>query len=136
MLGAVLIGGQVMRTLPHDQTLIFPVGSIFPNATRFSASWRQPGDSEPRGGVTLAFSSAPPLQIRHHASLPDGDYIVTIDIVRPSAGAEPGNHAQGAETNGETGTAREGLQTNIERRVNLQGGETTIALAANTSVSE
>ena len=44
-----------MRSLPREQTLIFPVGSIFPNATRFAASWRQLGDEEPRGGVSLSF---------------------------------------------------------------------------------
>ena len=133
MLGAVLIGGEVMRTLPHDQTLVFPVGSVYPNATRLSASWKQRGDSEPRGGVTLSFSAAPPLQIRQHARLPNGDYIVTIDIEQaPGAGGLARTH----ETHRETQTSSDGLQTNIERRVSLSGGETVIGLAASTSVSE
>ena len=125
MLGAVLVGGQVMGTLPHDQTLIFPVGSAFPNATRFVASWKQKGESEPRGGVTLNFNQAPPLQIREHANLPNGDYIVTIDILE---------NAPSTESAGKRG----GLQTNIERRVNLVGGETMVALAVHRdpSVSE
>ncbi len=132
VLGAVLVGGQVMRTLPHDQTLIFPVGSVYPSATRFSASWKQRGDSEPRGGVTLTFEqvTGPPLQIRQHARLPNGDYIVTVDIAQ-------GRVAQrNAETHPETGSRSDGLQTNIERRVTLSGGETVIGLAASTSGSE
>lgn len=133
VLGAVFVGGQVMRTLPHDQTLVFPVGSVFPDATRFSASWRVAGAhdeksaKEPSGGVTLSFKSAPPLQIRQHTRLPNGDYIVTIEVVH--SGRE-------RETNHETETVGEGLQTNIERRVSLSGGETMIALAVSTSVSE
>ena len=131
VLGAVLIGGQVMRTLPRDQTLIFPVGSVFPNATRFAASWKQAGDSEPRGGVTLAFTNAPPLQIRQHAQLPDGDYIVTIEIGRSVENAGDAS-IPASNTNrkrGETSGTFEGLQTNIERRVSLGGGEKMILLA-------
>lgn len=124
VLGAVLLGGQVMRTLPHDQTLIFPIGSTFPNATRFSASWQQPGATEPSGGVTVNFQSAPPLQFRQHTRVPNGDYIVTILIV------------QGAIESTQTRVASEGLQTNIERRVNLDGGETLIALPSSTSPHE
>lgn len=135
MLGAVLVGGQVMRALPHEQTLIFPVGSVFPNATRFAASWKQAGDDEPRGGVTLTFDRPPPSQIRQHAKLPDGDYIVSIDIQQNPDRQKPGTAAQAGETAG----SRERLQTNIERRVSLAGGEALIALAVvprEPSVSE
>ena len=137
VLGAVLVGGQLMRAVPREQTLIFPVGSVFPNATRFAASWKQPGDEEARGGVSLTFDQAPPLQIREHARLPDGDYIVTIDILQaprqapreeePEKASQQGR-AQASQT-GETSGSREGLQTNIERRVSLAGGEALIALA-------
>jgi hypothetical protein len=124
VLGAVLVGGQLMRSAPREQTLIFPVGSVFPRATRFAASWKQAGDQEPRGGVSLSFEKAPPLQIRQHAKLPDGDYIVTIDILQAPLN-EPNAPLQAGETSG----SREGLQTNIERRVSLAGGEALIALA-------
>lgn len=122
VLGAVLIGGQLMRAAPREQTLIFPVGSVFPNATRFAASWKQAGDQEPRGGVSLSFDHGPPLQVRQRAKLPNGDYIVTIDIRQADRTAET---SQDRETAG----SREGLQTNIERRVSLDGGEALIALA-------
>jgi len=125
VLGAVLVGGQLMRAAPREQTLIFPVGSVFPNATRFAASWKQPGDDEPRGGVSLSFDHAPPLQIRQRAKLPNGDYIVTIDIRQADRVGQPTQAGQAAETAG----SREGLQTNIERRVSLDGGEALIALA-------
>jgi hypothetical protein len=134
VLGAVVVGGQLMRATPREQTLIFPVGSVFPNATRFAASWKQPGDDEPRGGVSLSFDRAPPLQIRQRTKLPNGDYIVTIDILQAprnethateAARRAPGPMPQAGETAG----SREGLQTNIERRVSLDGGEALIALA-------
>jgi hypothetical protein len=138
-----------MRSVPREQTLIFPVGSVFPNATRFAASWKQPGDEEPRGGVSLTFDHAPPLQIRQHAKVPNGDYIVTIDILQaPSAAPAQGERQRAdttgaqrkiAETSAETSSSGEGLQTNIERRVSLAGGEALIALAVvprEPSVSE
>ena len=151
ILGAVFVGGQLMRSVPREQTLIFPVGSVFPNATRFAASWKQPGDEEPRGGVSLTFDHAPPLQIRQHAKVPNGDYIVTIDILQaPRATAAAAASAterpettgalrKNAETSAETSSSGEGLQTNIERRVSLAGGEALIALAVvprEPSVSE
>ncbi|MEI9951492.1 MAG: hypothetical protein WDO74_21565 [Pseudomonadota bacterium] len=124
-----MVGGQLMRSVPREQTLIFPVGSVFPNATRFAASWKQPGDEEARGGVSLTFDQPPPLQIRQHAKLPNGDYIVTMDIWRAARDGQAG----------ETSGSREGLQTNIERRVSLAGGEALIALVVvprEPSVSE
>lgn len=139
VLGAVLVGGQLMRSVPREQTLIFPVGSVFPNATRFAASWKQPGDEEPRGGVSLTFDQPPPLQIRQHAKLPNGDYIVTIDILQAHVQPERGERGERAPQAGETSGTREGLQTNIERRVSLAGGEALIALAVvprEPSVSE
>jgi hypothetical protein len=122
ILGAVLVGGQLMRGLPKDQTLVFPVGSVFPRATGFSASWRAFSEREPRGGVTRRFDAGPPLQVREHAKLPDGDYIVTIDVSERPAGTESTQvHSE--------------LQTSIERRVNLVGGETMILLTANARPS-
>ena len=127
-LGAVLVGGQLMRAVPREQTLIFPVGSVFPNATRFAASWKQPGDDEPRGGVSLSFDQPPPLQIRQRTKLPNGDYIVTIDILQADRVGQA-TQAGLARQDSETAGSREGLQTNIERRVSLDGGEALIALA-------
>lgn len=129
MFGAVWLGGHLMRSYPHDQVLLFPVGSVFPNAVRFSASWKQVGQAEPSGGVTLAFDHAPPLQIRQHASLPNGDYVITLNILENPQNSAARNGAGGAPTSA-LGVAREGVQTNLERRVSLAGGETLIALAA------
>ncbi|MEP7049692.1 MAG: hypothetical protein ABJB12_05035 [Pseudomonadota bacterium] len=126
MFGAVWLGGHLMRSYPHDQVLLFPVGSVFPNAVRFSASWQRAGESEPSGGMTLDFDRPPPLQIRQHASLPNGNYVVTLNILE-----SPQNHDPRAiEAGTPTPVAREGMQTNLERRVTLAGGETLIALAA------
>jgi hypothetical protein len=132
VLGAVSVGGLVTRSFPHDQTLIFPVGSVFPNATRFSASWKQPGDSEPRGGVTLAFAAPPPLQIRQHTDLPNGDYLVSIEVLvsDPSAADHSSTRVGENPRNAQVLPQARGVQTNIERRVNLVGGETMVALAA------
>ncbi len=116
-----------MRSFPQDQVLVFPVGSVFPNATRFSASWKRADDDEPRGGVALAFSSPPPLQIRQHADLPNGDYMVSIEVVAPHARAE---EPQENPQNTQLWPGQQGVQTNIERRVTLSGGETVVGLAA------
>jgi hypothetical protein len=142
VVGVLWVGGLMMRSFPHDQVLVFPVGSVFPNATRFSASWKQPGEREARGGVTLTFTTPPPLRIRHHAELPNGDYLVSIEVVsdfdpalsgksKPTA---PDDHADRPENSAkkpespELSPAARGVQTNIERRVTLGGGETLVAL--------
>ncbi len=119
--GAVWLGGHVMRALPREQVLLFPVGSVFPDAVRFDASWKRTGDSEPSGGVSLSFGKAPPLQIAQHAKLPDGDYVVTSNITEISPFAEP--------TLGPS-AGHERVETSIERRVTLSGGETRIELSA------
>jgi hypothetical protein len=106
-----------MRNMPHDQVLLFPLGSVFPHAVRFTASWRRVEDAEASGGVTLTFDEGPPLQIRQHASLPNGDYVVSLNVLENPQ-------------NSESSSGGEGVQTNIERRVTLIGGETKIALAA------
>ncbi len=129
MFGAIWLGGHLMRSYPHDQVLLFPVGSVFPNAVRFSASWKRSGEPEPSGGVTLAFEHAPPLQVRQHASLPNGDYVVTLNILESPQNTAASVSSSGSPTQAAKGP-REGVQTNLERRVTLAGGETLIALAA------
>jgi hypothetical protein len=126
--GALWVGGEIARSFPHDQVLVFPVGSVFPNATRFSASWKSAGDNEPRGGITLAFSTPPPLQIRQHADLPNGDYMVSIEIVVSPVASREKDQESAQITQLEPSSR--GVQTNIERRVTLLGGETMVALAA------
>jgi len=142
VIGVLWVGGLVMRSFPHDQLLVFPVGSAFPNARRFSASWKQAGEREARGGVTLTFTTAPPLQIRHHADLPNGDYLVSVEVVsdfeqaafgksKPTAPDDradlPENSAKKRQS-AEVSPTERGVQTNIERRVTLGGGETLVAL--------
>lgn len=122
VLGAVLVSGHLARSYPRDQVLVFPVGSVFPNATRFGASWKRADESESRGGVAMTFSASPPLRIRQHTALPDGDYVVSVEISE----GKPTENSQIRETS----TAHEGVQTNIERRVTLAGGETLVVLAA------
>ncbi|MEO8899959.1 MAG: hypothetical protein ABI627_00410 [Polyangiaceae bacterium] len=129
MFGAVWLGGHLMRSYPHDQVLLFPLGSVFPDAVRFSASWKRVGEPEPSGGVTLAFDHAPPLQIRQHASLPNGEYVVTLNVVESSPNPAPTAAPAGTPTPVEQSPS-EGVQTNLQRRVTLVGGETLIALAA------
>jgi len=144
VLGAGWLGGLITRSLPHDQVLVFPVGSAFPKATRFSASWRQASDAEPRGGVTLVFNTPPPLEIRQHADLPNGDYLVSIEVVvsDPSALAAEESKATPLEREPENRqTTRVSpltrrVQTNIERRVTLSGGETIVALAVGGFLSD
>ena len=112
--GAVWVSGRVARSLPHEQVLIFPLGSAFPRARHFAAEWKRPGESEALGGVNVSFADKPPLQLRQHTSLADGLYVVSIEVTeKPELNANS-----------------DGLQTNLERRVTLSGGETKVALTA------
>jgi hypothetical protein len=131
VLGLVWLGAFAARSVPHEQTLIFPVGSLFPNATRFGASWTRVDDREPRGGITLNFNAPPPLQIRQHTSLPNGDYIVSIEVrAAKVADYQTSEPISQNEAGAQSSTGGRRVETNIVRRVTLSGGETSIALAA------
>ncbi|HEY2406842.1 MAG TPA: hypothetical protein VGI10_12610 [Polyangiaceae bacterium] len=118
---AVIIAGLLpllayaSRWVPREQTLVFELPASTGVAARFSATWRHSGEREPLGGATWTFES-PPNRVTYRVSLPDGDYVVNLEL-----------------SSTDSAQAHEGVQTSWERRVTLRAGETVLVVAPNGS---
>jgi hypothetical protein len=108
----VLVGGACLMLVffaprvPRDQSLVFRVGR---DVRRIDASFTREGETEPRRGVTLEFQGSAPPSVTRSVSLPNGSYVVAVEIQRQAAEGEPS-------------------ETRYSRRVTLEGGETVLAL--------
>jgi hypothetical protein len=88
---AVVLFQTVSRDLPREQTLIFrfPLGERT-DATELTASFTRVGEREARAGVTLSLREVTGHDIRCSVHLPNGDYIVTVELTE-TASAEHGS---------------------------------------------
>jgi hypothetical protein len=108
----VFVGGAVAMLaffsprIPRDQALVFRVGS---DVRKLDASFTKQGEFEPRRGLTLSFGEGAPGRITQTVSLPNGAYRVAVEIERRSPDGSP-------------------TETSYVRQVNLEGGETVLAL--------
>jgi hypothetical protein len=83
---AVVLFQTVSRDLPREQTLIFrfPLGERT-DATALTASFTRVGESEARAGVTLSLREVVGHDIRCSVHLPNGDYIVTVELTEATS---------------------------------------------------
>jgi len=105
--GLALVLTWAAPRVPHDQVLVFRLpdpGSV----RRLDFSCTREGQTEPMRGATLRYPSAAPPSVRHRVSLPNGPYVFSISVERELP-------------DGRT-------ETTYRRRVNLDGGETVVAL--------
>lgn len=117
--GVVLVAALVLPSLPRAQQLVFRLGDDHGQVRRIDATWRRAGEREPFGGVTLRFSQAAPRSVRHALKVPDGDYVLAIDVEHAETSRSGRGTLPGAAT---------ASNEHYVRRVHLDGGETTIAL--------
>ncbi|GMV17671.1 MAG: hypothetical protein HS104_12705 [Polyangiaceae bacterium] len=106
LLGLGAAAALLLPSLPQEQVLVFRVGAP---VRRLTVSYTREGEVEPRSGATLSYTSAPTESVRHSVSLPNGRYVVSLDVERATA----------------DGGVRE---TSYVRRVNLDGHETVLPL--------
>jgi len=104
VLGGGLVAALLAPAIPEDQTVIFRLRED--DVRSLSATFTRRGDDEPLGGVTLAFDGHAPRDVTHRVALPNGEYVLTIDV-----GRDEGTSA---------------AQTSMMRQVILQGGVTTV----------
>jgi hypothetical protein len=103
LLGAGLVAALLAPAIPRDQTVIFRLAED--DVKSLSATFTRRGDDEPLSGVTLAFDAHAPRDVTHRVALPNGEYVLTIDVGLERASA---------------------AQTSMMRQVILQGGVTTV----------
>lgn len=138
---AVVLFQTVSRDLPREQTLIFrfPLGGRT-DATELTASFTRVGEREARAGVTLSLREVAGHDIRCSVHLPNGDYIVTVELTGGANGSSVSDNksAHRAPQNSGTLTARDAAseirsETMVVRRVTLEGAESVVPLGARTS---
>jgi len=114
MLGGVLALRTVARDVPKEQTLVFRLDEAArhePLALR--ATLTRVGESEARAGFSFTRHGDESGDPREIVNLPDGDYVVTIDVTGANESA---------------GAAAKEYKTSRAVRVTLRGGEIIVPL--------
>jgi hypothetical protein len=110
MLGGVLAVRTVARDVPKEQVLVFRLdGAARHEPIALHASLTRIGESEARAGFSFTRHGDESADPREIVNLPDGDYVVTIDVTfRDEAAKE--------------------YKTSRAERVSLRGGEIIVPL--------
>jgi hypothetical protein len=114
VVGALLALTTLNRSVPKEQPLVFrlPQHPEF-TATALAAQLTPAGQREPIAGVSIALDSPQPREVRRPLRVPDGDYIVSVELTW--------NHSSGPSAPVKTETSR-------THRVSLTGHETLVVL--------
>jgi hypothetical protein len=115
--GAALVLTTLKPDWPRDQTLIIRLPKSDALPSRLEASFVPVGAARAVQGFTLALEPGR-REVRHQSRLPDGDYLVTIELTS--------THSSGP-------SAAATLDTSEVRRVTLSGEETLIVLDGESS---
>lgn len=109
----------VNESVPRDQTITVRLPDRPELRPTLLAMYFTPvGEREPLRGVSIAVERASPRQIRQRIRLPDGDYIVSLELTWA--------HRTGP-------SAPEFTETSHARRVTLSGDETFVTFEAEGS---
>lgn len=104
---------------PRDHTVVFRLpGGAAPGATRLAVSFTPVGEAEPARGLSIALPQPSPRDVREKISLPDGDYIILLELTYGD------NAGPSAPTKSETSRPR---------RVTLADEETLVVFEAEGS---
>jgi hypothetical protein len=115
--GTVVASRAISRDLPHEQTFVFRLEESERHAPlKLSASFVRVGESEPRAGVSLTRDGSEHGDPRQTLSLPNGDYVVTVEWAHVGKG-----------TLADASATKESETSRVER-VTLSGGETIVLL--------
>lgn len=142
---AFVLFHTISRDLPREQPLVFrfPLGER-PDANELTASFTRVGEREARAGITLSLRELKGHDVRCSVHLPNGDYIVTVELTEGATDTEKKNASpnkngsEGALTGTypedvNKGPSRNRVETLFVRRVTLEGAESIVPLGARTS---
>lgn len=116
----LLLGSRVLnRTWPKEQTVVFRLPrQLAEVATRLDASFTPVGDAAPARGLSLTLNPPGLRDVRHVVSLPDGEYIIALELTHPDKSGP---------------SAPEKSETSRARRVTLAGQETLVVFDVESS---
>jgi hypothetical protein len=153
VLGAVVVLATTAKDYPREQPIVFRLADT--RAASLTASFTKVGEAEARTGFTLAVPDRTFRDVSHTVRVPNGDYIVTVEVRRPNrtypeagvgAGAPtltntaptltntaptPTNTAPTPTNAAPTPTDLE--ETSVSRRVSLEGSEVVVSVPARAS---
>ncbi|MFZ5897383.1 MAG: hypothetical protein ACOY0T_40385 [Myxococcota bacterium] len=121
VVGVLVVTQWFKGSVPREHVVVFrlPGGAASSDgATRLTASFTPVGEAEASHGLSVALANPPPREVREKINLPDGDYIVLLEL---TYGA---NSGPSAPTKSETSRAR---------RVTLTADETLVVFEAEGS---
>lgn len=108
VLGGVLLAATVTKDYPRDQPVVFRLADT--RAVSLTASFTKVGEAQARSGFTLTVPDRRLRDVSHVIHAPNGDYIVTVELRRPSS-------KSGSDSSEET---------SVSQRVSLSGSEVVV----------
>lgn len=114
-MGFAAVVATASKDYPREQPIVFRLPDE--KSATLVASFTKVGEADARTGFTLELGDRAFRDVSHTLRLPNGDYIVTIELRRPPS--PPG-------TNGE----ERGVETSVSRRVSLSGSEVVVPVPA------
>ena len=116
VLGVVAVVATVGKDYPREQPIVFRLADA--RAATLTASFTKVGEAEARTGFTLAVPDRSFRDVTHTVRLPNGDYIVTVEVRHPTPAPAPGKSPE---------------ETSVSRRVSLVGSEVVVSVPARAS---
>jgi hypothetical protein len=111
--GAAILLALFEPDFPRDQTLVFRLPSSDATPHELEVAFTPVGATRATQGFSIALTEPQRREIRHEVRLPNGDYLVTIELT---------------STHYSASNAPVKLETSAVRRVTLSGQETLIVL--------
>jgi hypothetical protein len=125
--GGLLVLRTADRDLPREQSLVFRPGAELRGVPlRLTATITRAGESEARGGFTITREAADRSELRHTFRAPNGEYVVTVDVVVP-----PGSES--AAGTAPPSAPEEKRETSSVHRVTLGGGDVVVSIGPRVS---
>lgn len=114
VVGAAIVISSMGGSVPREQPLVFRLPrSAQGRTSALAAQFTKVGEAEPNAGVSLGLTGSQSRDVRHTVRLPDGDYIVSVELTSD----EPAGPSAPTKT-----------ETSYSRRVTLNGHETLVVL--------
>jgi hypothetical protein len=120
LIGAVAAAATFDKDYPREQPVVFRLPDTRP--ATLTASFTKVGEAEASTGFTLNLPERALRDVNHKIRVPNGDYIVTIELRRPGPSA--------AAPDALPPPTRLPEETSVSERVILSGSEVVVSVPA------
>lgn len=117
VVGAAVVALTASKDYPREQPIVFRLADR--HAVSLTASFTRVGEAEARTGFTLSLPDRPFSDVNHTIRVPNGDYMVTVEIRRGGSDGRVGSSGPASSD-----------ETSVSRRVSLSGSEVVVPVPA------